>query len=56
MLKCHGTSKKDHIFQPDYYIMLHQHVHYDLIEYNNNLIHTFREIPVDIKNMIANKC
>ena len=50
VLKCH-TSKNDYIFQPDYYIMLQQRgKHYHLIEYNNKLIHSFDEIPMDVKN------
>jgi predicted NAD-dependent protein-ADP-ribosyltransferase YbiA (DUF1768 family) len=44
-------------FKPDYYIIVEfLGYHYTLVGYKKKMIFTFKELPYDIKKMIADKC
>ena len=44
-------------FEPSHYILVdYTGAHYKLITYKNHRIFTFKEIPYDIKLLVANKC
>ena len=49
--------QKDKIFKPKYYVIVdHTGDHYRLITYKHHHIFKFKELPYDVKNMIAKKC
>jgi len=47
----------ENFYEPDYYVLLdHTSSHYRLLTYKNKNIFTFKELPFDLRKMIATKC